>query len=141
MTEHDRRSQDPIREALRQLPRIKASTNFNARLFARADRPRARPTLAWRRLIAAAVLLGVISGGLFLTHQHSRRLDYHRRRAAIERHHEDLRRELAEVRERAARSPRLYLGTASDVDLVLDLEPWMQQPVSAQPASYANPRP
>ena len=141
MTEPDRGSQDPIREALRQLPRVTASPSFNRRLLERAGAPTTRRVLAWPRLVAATLLLATTAAGLYLVLERNQRLDQERQRATLERRHDELRRELAEIRERAVRSPRLYLGTASDVDLVLDLEPWMNQPSAAQPVAYANSRP
>jgi len=141
MTQPENQNSDPIREALRQLPRVAASEDFNKRLLDRANAAEARPSITWPRLAAAAAFLALAAGAVFVAREQNQRLDYQRKRAALELRHDELRRDLAAVRERAVRSPRLYLGASPDVDLVLDLEPWMAQPVGAQPAAYTTSRP
>jgi hypothetical protein len=140
MTEPIEDAQDPIRQALRQLPRSPASGDFNRRLQDRLGR-RKRRTPPWQRLAAAALLVTLAGGGIALTERALRQREQERRRAALELRQQELRRDLAALRERAARPPTLYLGSASDLDLVLDLEPWMQQPLRVQPAAYNGSRP
>lgn len=139
MTAPRQSSRDPIREALQQLPRTAASDDFSRRLLERLGRRERRP--AWPLRVAAALLLVAVATGLSLVHRHNQRLEREEQRAAIERRHQELRRDLADLRERAARSPKLYLGSASDFDLVLDLEPWMEQPLAIRPAAYTGARP
>lgn len=141
MTEPRRGEQDPIREALRRLPRVTASTGFNRRLLDRTGTRPPQRAPAWLRLAAAAAVLTAVVGGLLFTQQRNQRIEFQRQRAALLQRHEELRLELAEIRKRAVRPSRLYLGSASDVDLVLDLEPWMQPQPSTLPAAYNPSRP
>jgi hypothetical protein len=140
MSEPDENQHDDIRQALSRLPRCEASADFNRRLADRLDR-RGHRTSPWQRLAAAALLVILASAGILLSARSRSHHEQERRRAALERRHQELRRDLAALRERAARTPTLYLGSASDLDLVLDLEPWMQQPLAVQPAAYTGSRP
>ena len=140
MTDPTEDAQDPIRQALRLLPRSPASEDFNRRLVDRLGR-RKRRTPPWQGLAAAALLVTLAGGGVAPTERTLRHREQERRRAALELRQQELRRDLAALRERAARTPTLYLGSASDLDLVLDLESWMQQPLAVQPAAYDGSRP
>jgi len=140
MTDPIEDAQDAIRQALRRLPRSPASGDFNRRLLDRLGR-RKRHTARWQRLAAAALLVILAGGGIALTEKARRNRELERRRAALELRQQELRRDLAALRERAVRTPTLYLGSGSDLDLVLDLEPWMQQPLAVQPAAYNGSRP
>ncbi|MCZ6727765.1 MAG: hypothetical protein O7A98_10505 [Acidobacteria bacterium] len=135
MTRQDHDSSDQLREALRNLPRELASADFTQRLLVRRATEISTPKRAsWPRLAAAATLTLVVVGGFYLRHE-SQALEARRHREALQQRRLELELELAELRQRVAETPTLYLGTTEDFDLVLDLAPWMDQP-SVQPAAY-----
>lgn len=132
---------DPIREALADLPRARASREFTDRLAERwaAEGPlRARRRRSRLRLALAAGLLLIVAATAGLLRYRSH-LEAQSRRAALQRQHDEIQRELEALRARVADRPTLYLGAADDFDVVLDLGPWMEPGV--QPASYTVSRP
>jgi hypothetical protein len=139
MTRDDTGPRDPIGAALAALPKTRASADFNRRLterLAAAEAPRRRPrrALRWQLATATALLLAVVAFAML--RQHELGVEARQRRDALELRHAELRRELEDLRARAASSPTLYLGTTDDFDVVLDLGPWME--AGPQPAAYAT---
>jgi len=131
---------ETISEALRELPRIETSPDFTRRLVARAENAeseRTGTTHGWR-LAAAAALVVALFGGYYLQQHNKAQRAIEERQALVERQ-EELRRDLEEIRARVATAPTLYVGTARNVDVVLDLEPWIGQP-AVRPASYTPNR-
>jgi hypothetical protein len=139
MTPQEPANSDPIREALRSLPRERASADFTNRLVARLETatPAWPKRSGWQRLAAAATLILVVAAGMFVHErvQERRELD---RRLALEQRHDELRRELAALRRQVTDAPTLYLGATSDYDIVLDLEPWLEKG-AVLPAAYSSP--
>lgn len=141
MTDRHLEPLDPVRDALRALPRERASAGFTARVVDCLQSPTASPARrsGWPRLAAAAavaVIISLTAGTLVHNQLQARReLD---QRLALELRHEELRRELAALRRQVADPPTLYLGATSEYDVVLDLGPWMEHG-AVQPASYSGP--
>lgn len=141
MTDRHLEPPDPVRDALRALPRERASADFTARVVECIEAPKVvsprRP--GWPRLAtaaAAALILSLTAGMLVHDRLQARReLD---QRLALEFRHEELRRELAALRRQVADPPTLYLGATSQYDIVLDLGPWLEQG-TVRPASYSLP--
>ena len=140
MTDQEKTRDEAIRQALGELPGINASPHFTAQLVARASQlespARSRPA-RWRLAVAAGVVAS-LAGGFYAQKQIHRRQVVRQREALVQRQVE-LRQELEQLRAQVANSPTLYLGTSRDVDVVLDLEPWMQQ-TNVRPASYTPDR-
>ena len=131
-------TRDPLREALRELPRESAGADFTPRLMARlaAESRSPAPGLfqwrpAWRAVAAAATLAGLLAaGGVTLS-----RLGPHpdagseaARRARLERlerlqaERARLAAELQDLKQMAdTTDPVIYLGGDDRVDLVLDV--------------------
>ena len=139
MTQQDQDAGDRLRDALRNLPRERASADFTERLLARSATESSAATRAsWPRLAAAATITLLIVGGFYLR-QESEALEARRHREVLQQRRLELELELAQLRQRVAETPTLYLGTTEDFDLVLDLAPWMDQP-AVQPAAYNTSR-
>jgi hypothetical protein len=141
MEPRDRQSTDPLRQALRTLPRERASADFTRRLLARttvatAAYPPHRSV--WPRLAAAATLALALLGGLYV-HRQNKALEAKNQRQALQLRHLELRRELAELRARVSEPPTLYVGAARDFDVVVELGPWIDD-VSLQPGVYPAAR-
>jgi hypothetical protein len=94
--------------------------------------------VSWPRLGAAATLILIVAGGLYLRSD-GQAIEARRHREALQQRRLELELELAELRRRASETPILYLGTTKDFELVLDLAPWIDQP-SVQPATYTATR-
>ena len=140
MSTDDRERLDPLTQALRALPRERASEDFARRLLeqtAAGPTPRSRQ-IARSRWVAAAVLVLAVLGGFYAREQLRELETRNQRRALLERHLE-LRRELAELQERVSEPPTLYVGAASDFDVVVNLGPWLEQ-AAVQPAAYTTGR-
>lgn len=128
-----------IRNALASLPREPAANGFTKRVVARAAARSASPQSHTMRLRLAAVVAIVLVGGGFFARHRLLETRAHRQRAALLQQHQQLRRELQQLQRRAASAPTLYLSSAPDYDIVLDLEPWLGSP-TAQPAAYNRNR-
>jgi len=134
---------DAIRNALASLPREPAASGFTERVVARAAAHSTSPRVHPVRLRLAAVLAIVLVGGAFFARHRLLETRVHRQRAALLQQHQQLRRELQQLQRRAASAPTLYLSSAPDYDIVLDLEPWLGSPTAqptAQPAAYSRNR-
>ena len=140
MSDRPTRDHDPLRDALRRLPRVHASEGFTRGVLNRARTVERRSPLRaprrWPRLATAVATLTALVIGAFVISDQLERRAYERRRAALQQQHDELRRELAEIRQRATRPARLYVDSAPDVDLVVDLDGWMTPVRAVQPAAY-----
>lgn len=114
-------SHDPLREALRSLPRERASDGFNQRLAGRLhEPPRRRPALARPFALAAALSALLATGWLW----REQALDRERRErlGELRREQQALAAELEAIREQAAGvAPVVYLGGDDATDVVVDL--------------------
>jgi hypothetical protein len=121
-------SQARLRAALRELPAASPGPEFVARVLGRIEgaagrqqrpRPRRRPLPAW---VSAAAAVAVLVAGLWGIAAGRQAWEQQRHRAALRAESAELARELAALREEAARpAPVLYLGGSEQVDVVLDL--------------------
>jgi len=130
---------DPLTEALRNLPRERASAGFTARTLSRLEPPRRRLPITGGRLLAAAAALAVIVAIPWLGDlRQQRQLDEIRHRAAgLRRDSVVLEHQMEEARQRYERQSVLYLGGDDDIDLVLDIRP-LTRPLNShdfQPAA------
>ena len=123
--------QEPDREvlaALRDLPRDTASPGFTEAVLARVETP-AEPVSGeapWSRsmmwLAASLVLVTVVTAGA-LERAHQRR-ELRGQVNALKSEHEQLQRELAEIKKLSADQPDVvYLGGDDNVDVVWRLDP------------------
>ncbi len=160
-------TRDPLREALRSLPRERAGANFTPRLMARLAEERRLPALwslrgrlswrsTWQTAAAAVVLAGLLAaggvalsrlaggseaGGAIPAAPASRRARIERFEA--ERAH--LAAELQELKRMAdTEDPVIYLGGDDRVDLVLDVGRLARQYRDddgrrVEPAAYRRP--
>lgn len=122
-------SNDPIRRALRELPRIEASEGFTASVLDRAasSAPRRRP---WQpspgRLAAAAAALAlVVGGGVWEWRQDRAAAARELRAAELLQEQRVLERELESLRRLRSEEPVLYLGGDQDYEFVVGLSPWL----------------
>lgn len=132
---------DPLREALRSLPKETARPGFRARTLARlgeAQRPASTRLrqLAWASALAAAVVMP-----LWLTERAAARAA--RARALSELRQEQLviAAELAALKAQSLEPPGIvYLGGNEDTDLVVDVVRLgrEQQLATAEPAVFRN---
>ncbi|MEO8503130.1 MAG: hypothetical protein ABI609_04455 [Acidobacteriota bacterium] len=130
--------------ALESLPREQARAGFTAAVLAEAWSASAAPVPGWSRatvlLAASVVLLTVLSAGILeRTHQ---RQEIRGQVSALRFEHEELERELAEIKRLSTEQPAMvYLGGDDDVDVVLRLDPSVTthpsnlKPGAAVPAS------
>jgi len=132
---------DPLTEALRNLPRERASADFTARTLRRLEPPQRRFPITTGRLLAAAALAAIVALPWLGEWRERQQLDEIRLRAA------DLRREsivleqqLEQARQRYDRQSVIYLGGDDDIDLVLDIRPLTRHLNSQdfQPATYRS---
>lgn len=139
---------DPLREALRSLPRARPADDFTDRVLERAGTARRRPPVPVPvRWAAAATLAAVVLASVLAwpgvagdpTGERERRA----RIEALEAERLRLAAELAEIRRLAASlrepTPVLYLGGDEDVDLVIDLDRLARERpagIGATPATY-----
>ncbi len=132
-------NRDPLREALRSLPRERAGAEFTPRLLERlaaeggaATRPLAVPRPAWRAFAAAAALAALLAAGGATLARFAQRPEagsatagQPARRARLQRIEVERARLSAELQElkRMADTdePVIYLGGDDRVDLVLDV--------------------
>lgn len=101
---------------LREIPPVRASESFTRRTMDRLDDDVARPVRF--RLAIAGVLLLVVTGSAILverTREHRRINAFRSERQAIEAELREIRRLVPEP------PPVIYLGSESDIDIVLDL--------------------
>jgi pimeloyl-ACP methyl ester carboxylesterase len=140
---------DPLREALRDLPRAVPEGDFTDRvLVASGDAPRARRLVpaATRWAAVAALAAFAVAGSLTLPalqDEHGAQRRRQARHEAFEAERQRLAAELEEIRRLAATapdpSPVLYLGGDEDVDLVLDLGRLAERrPAGATPTDYRD---
>lgn len=121
------RSKDfDLTEAIRRLPRFRASNNFTANLIDRLEERQSTRFRFWPRLswLAAGVVAMVIGIWIVLPILEHRRqaLAYRRQVEAIRGRYERLQADVVDLRRTAARSPAVvYLGGDESVDLVVDL--------------------
>ncbi len=111
---------DPLRDALRALPRERAGDGFGERLLARLDEPvPRRPALARPFALAAALCAALAAGWLW----REQALDRQRRLrlSELKREQRALAAELAAIRQAADVAPVLYLGGDDRTDVVVDL--------------------
>jgi hypothetical protein len=124
MTAEERPSLDPgadpeVTATLRALPRRQASPGFTEAVLTAAAQPPAEPS--WPRsmaLLAASLVLATVftAGALERAHQ---RQELHGRVDALRVEHQQLERELAEIRRLSAEQPAVvYLGGNDQVDVV-----------------------
>jgi len=124
---------------LRSLPRVMASPDFTRRVLARLDRPaRASHPFGWR--LAAASLAGI---GLLLVGFGAWRWNHERQIALAQQELASLRAEhariAAELRDLSQNAkPVVYLGGDENVDVVLDVERFMDR-MAVQPVSDGRP--
>ena len=118
-------NRDPLSEALRTLPREKASADFTARVLARLDDLPRRRDHPWLVSLIAAAAVIVLVAGLWLvrTSRLEPTRDSRARIEALQAEHARLERELARIRSLAAQPARqqIYLGGSDDYDVVLDV--------------------
>ena len=134
-------SHDPLRDALKALPRDRAPLGFTRRVVERLDEePRRTASLlpGWAVAVATtAALLLAVTPFVLRPSGDSQRAD-----GEIERLQQERQRVLSEIeslRQRAARPlPVVYLGGDEKVDLVLDLDELVRRrgPARAEPAVY-----
>jgi hypothetical protein len=115
-------SHDPLREALRGLPRERAGEAFTERVLARLDEPvRRRPGLAHPFALAAVVAAALAGGWLW----REQALDRQRleRISELKRQQRMLAAELESIRRDAAATavPVVYLGGDDSTDVVVDI--------------------
>jgi hypothetical protein len=113
-------SHDPLHDALRALPRERASDGFGERLRARLDEPASRRLGVARPFALAAGLCAALAAGWLWREQ---ALDRQRqsRLSELKREQRALAAELAAIRQAADVSPVLYLGGDDRTDVVVDL--------------------
>jgi hypothetical protein len=128
-------SDDPILEALRELPRERAGPGFTAAVL-RAVPGRAPAAPAWSRPLAALAALAVVLSGLaaWSWERERRREELRGQVHALRQEQRELEQALAELRRVGAEEPRLlYLGSNERVDFVVDLD--RLEGAGARPAS------
>lgn len=130
---------DPIRRALRELPKERASESFTDAVLVRFDdnRRSAAPPLRWAA--AFLVVLGLVAA--FSWEQRQRGVETARRTraSALLEEQQRLTRELMELRTMAAQEPVVYLGGDESYELILSLSPWVEGELpngEPQPAVY-----
>ncbi len=163
-------SREPLRQALRSLPRERAGADFTPRLLARlaaecraASPPSALRGPRWRTAAAVVALAGLLAaGGVTLSRIASRpeaagdraapaapapeRAARRARRERIEAERARLATELAELKRMAgAGEPVIYLGGDDRVDLVVDVGRLARRRRSGEagrmePAAYRRPQ-
>ncbi len=129
---------DPIREALRKLPRRSARRDFTAVVLERIDRPRTRAIAPWLWLAAASSAVGI---GLWLSGGSG---GEGREIAKIEAERRLLEQELDDLRSLVVLEPLVFhLGRDERTDLVLDLSriSGERRRLDSKPASYSSPAP
>ena len=121
---------DPLTEALRSLPREKASDQFTARILSRLETPQRRFPALPGRLLAAAATLAVIVAVPWLDDLRDRRRIAEIRQSAANLRREStvLEHQMEQMRERYDRQSVIYLGGDDSVDLVLDMRPLTRRP-------------
>ncbi len=133
MTHRDR--PDELSSALRALTRRPASPGFTDGVVARLDaRDQRRRTKARLLLAAEAALVVLALGALFVYRPGSPppSADAHTQADELRRQYQTLQAELEQLQRASDRSRAvLYLGASDGYDLVLDLEPLLDQGVGA----------
>jgi hypothetical protein len=116
---------DPVRDALRALPRERASSDLLARVLDGVERRSARPPVRGRRWTAVAAAVGVLAVGAWQLAgaRRERQLDRRARELLAERR--QLQEELADLRRLAQGGPALYVSGVHDFDVVVGLSPWL----------------
>ncbi len=154
-------NRDPLREALRSLPKERARADFTPRLLARLETDRRRdrdlPAIrrpTWRAVAAATALAGAMAIGGVAISRFAARPDAaahtavapqpEARRARLERLEAERARLSAELQElkRMADTadPVIYLGGDDRVDLVLDVGRLARRhQAGVEPAAYRRP--
>lgn len=119
MSEHD-----PLRDALRELPRQRASQAFTARLLERAQAPPPRLTpRRWRWAATAALAALAATVWQLGAAHHGRSLERQAQLLLAERR--QLQGELARLRGLARAEPALHVAGGADFEVVVGLAPWL----------------
>jgi hypothetical protein len=117
-------SDDPVLDALRELPRERAAEGFTAAVLSAAPGA-ATEHAGWPRPLVALAALGLVLSGLgaWSWERAQRREELRGRVQALRQEQRELEQALRELRQVSAEEPRLlYLGGNERVDYVLDLD-------------------
>ena len=136
---------DRLDRALADLPRGAASEGFTRRVMAALDEKGERHADPGRNVwaLAAAALLAVAVGIYLGARPEPPLANLAAERESLRREHDELLRELDDLRSLAAETrPVIYLGAGDGVDYVLDLSPLVERPADAsmRPAGLDSSR-